>query len=59
MRAVERARVGGTTGRARVDDRADGHGDGDGDGCERDAHGDDVRAGGDQGDANDGDAREA
>ena len=55
MRAVERARVGGTTGRARVDDRADG----DGDGCERDAHGDDVRAGGDQGDANDGDAREA
>ena len=57
MRAVERARVGGTTGRARVDDRADG--DGDGDECERDAHGDDVRAGGDQGDANDGDAREA
>ena len=40
-----------------MDDRADG--DGDGDGCERDAHGDDVRAGGDQGDTNDGDAREA
>ena len=57
MRAVERAWVpAGTTGRARVDDRA--YGD-DGDGCVRDARGDDVGARGDQGDTNDGDAREA
>lgn len=57
MRAVERAWVpAGTTGRARVDDRADGD---DGDGCVRDARGDDVGARGDQGDTNDGDAGEA
>lgn len=55
MRAVERAWVpAGTSGRAPlVDDRADG------DGCVGDARDDDVGARGDQGDANDGDAREA